>query len=186
MERGDEQGTALHQLKKTILRAIRAAMVFGLGVFLCAFYFKLQNAPLKRVTGDDISYMEIQGSEISYTVDLYNSVTGAKVGEISDKVYFDERLNFDLFYVPCEKEIGDLCEDPVLLFWARYINKKEPIPLKSSFYFTEDGSHHMPPDHPYFDKLRRKVLERFCKVTHFCLKEKYDGLGLKIPYFDLD
>ena len=47
-------------------------------------------------------------------------------------------------------------------------------------YFTEDGRRHMPPDHPYFNKLKRKVLERFCKLTEFCLKEKYDGFGLEI------
>ena len=175
--------------QKALIKAakgIRAALLLGFGALLCAFYLNVQNAPLKRVTDDDISYMEIEGSEISYTVDLYNSVTGQKVGEISDKIYFDERLNFDLFYVPCEKEIGELCEGPVLLFWARYINKKHPVALKSSVYFTEDGPRHMPPDHPYFNKLKRKVLRRFCRLTEFCLKEKYDGLGLKIPYFNFN
>lgn len=169
-----------------IKKITKFLLVLGFGVFLCTFYYHLENAPLKRVVGDDISYMEIEGSEISYTVDLYSSITGVKVGEISDKVYFDERLDFDLFYVPCDKEIGELCEEPVLVFWARYISKKEPIPLRSSVFFTEDGPRQIPPDHPYFNKLKKKVLERFCKLTEFCLKEKYDGFGLKIPYFNFD
>ena len=151
-------------------------------------HFLLQTAkrPIKTSNWDDISYMEIEGSEISYTVDLYSSITGVKVGEKSDKVYFDDRLDFDLFYVPCDKEIGELCEEPVLVFWARYISKKKPIPLRSSVFFTEDGPRQMPPDHLYFNKLKKKVLERFCKLTEFCLKEKYDGFGLKIPYFNFD
>lgn len=176
----------MRRFLRGVMSATKVLLVFGFGVFLCALYLDIQNAPLKRVTTEDISYMEIEGSEISYTVDLYNSVTGLKVGDISDKVYLDERLNFDLFYVPCDKEIGELCDEPVLLFWARYINKRQPIALRSSVYFTEDGPRHMAPDHPYFNKLKRKVLERFCRLTEFCLRKKYDGFGLKIPYFDLN
>jgi hypothetical protein len=176
----------MRRFLRGVMSATKVLLVFGFGALLGVFYLNVQNAPLRRVTADDISYMEIEGSEISYTVDLYNSVTGLKAGDISDKVYFDERLNFDLFLVPCDKEIGELCDEPVLLFWARYINKKHPMPLRSSVYFSEDGPRHMPPDHPYFNKLKKKVLKRFCRVTEFCLKEKYDGFGLEIPYFDLN
>tara|TARA_R110001599_G_scaffold189710_4_gene384517 strand:- start:1553 stop:2083 length:531 start_codon:yes stop_codon:yes gene_type:complete len=176
----------MRRFLQAISSAMKVALLFGFGVLICAFYLHMQNAPLKRITPDDISYMELEGSEISYQIDLYSSLTGRLVGSITGTVYFDARLNFDLFYVPCEKEIGDLCEDPVHVFWARYIHKKSPIPIVSTQYFTEDGRRHMPPDHLFFKKLKRKVLQHFCKGTEFCLRKEYDGLGLKIPYFDFN
>ena len=172
--------------KILISKIVKMLILCAFGAALCSFYIQLRDAPLKRVTEDDISYMEMKGPEISYVVDLHNSSTGQQIGSVADIVYFDPRLNFDLFFVPCDKELGDLCEEPVHIFWARYIHQKSPVPLRSSQYFTEEGRGHLPPNHAFFKKMKKKVLEHFCRRTEFCLKEKYDGLGLKIPYFDLD
>lgn len=149
-------------------------------------FFYVSNAPVRAPSIDDISYMEIYGGQIDYQVDLYNSITDNFVGRISDTAYIDERLNFDLFVVPCDKEIGDLCEDPPLVFWARYMHQKEPISLRSMSYFTPEGGFEMQAGDVFFGKLKNYVFEHFCRKTNLCTERKKDGNRYEILDFNLD
>ena len=165
---------------------IKNIALFVLGAMMCCTYIALFRAPVRAVTLGDISYLELAGPEIRYDIDLHNSATGTHFGTVSDVLFFDPRLNFEIYHVPCEKEIGDLCAAPPAVFWARYIHKKHPLELKSTQYFTEDGAHELPPEHPFFLKLKKEVFNHFCRKTELCAERKKDGLGHKIFNFDFN
>lgn len=148
---------------------IKSIALFVLGAMLCCVYMAIFRAPVRAVTPEDISYAELSGPEIRYDIDLYNSATGMWVGTVSDVLFFDPRVNFEIFYVPCEKEIGELCEAPPAIFWARYVHKKQPMEFKLTQYFTEDGAFNLPPDHPFFSKLKKEVFNHFCRKTQLCV-----------------